>query len=159
MTGPAFEQMLLQADGPVVQAIMSSLVVCARMRGQQKGQVVDLLSQRGLHRTLQGEQCHLMVSTDRLSYLSSEITAVVRLRVNDQDCTSLTHSLAHSLTHSTHTHLLTHTVNSLTHCKECHLTHCMQKRQSRTELLPRASAGRTLRRNQLSSNKSLFWPV
>lgn len=70
VTGPAFERMLLQADGSVVQAIMSSLMVCARMKGQQKGQVVDLLSQRGLHRTLQGEQHHQMVSIDWLPYLS-----------------------------------------------------------------------------------------
>ncbi len=84
VTGPAFEQMLLQADGSVVQAIMSSLVVCARMQGQQKGQVIDLLSQRGLHQTLQGEQCHLMVSIDWLSYLS--IVVGDRLLWKDKTC-------------------------------------------------------------------------
>lgn len=66
VTGPAFEQVLLQADSAVVQVIMSSLVVCARMKGQQKGQVVDLLSQQGLHRTVQGEQCHLKLSMNWL---------------------------------------------------------------------------------------------
>ena len=113
MTGPAFERMLLQADGPVVQAMMSSLVVCARMKGQQKGQVVDLLSQRGLHQSLQGEQRHLMVTSDWLSYLSMVVAGFVRLHVHDQDCTiprSLTHSLTHSLIHSL-THSLDHSLN------------------------------------------------
>ena len=77
VTGPAFEQMLLQADSSVVQAVMSSLVVCARMKGQQKGQVVDLLSQRGLHRTLQGEQCLLVVRTDCLPCLSMAVAGFV----------------------------------------------------------------------------------
>ena len=99
--------MLLQADGPVVQAIMSSLVVCARMKGQQKGQVIDLLSQRGLHRTLQGEQCHLMVSIEQLSDLSIVAAAFVRLRVHDLCLmTPSNHTLAHSLT----THSLTHSL-------------------------------------------------
>ena len=61
VTGPAFEQMLLKADAPVVQAVMSSVVVFARMRGQQKGQVMDLLGRRGLHQTLQGLQRHFTV--------------------------------------------------------------------------------------------------
>ena len=110
--------MLLQADGPVVQAIMSSLVVCARMKGQQKGQVIDLLSQRGLHRTLQGEQCHLMVSIEQLSDLSVVAAAFMGLRVHDQCCMTpsnhaLTqHSLTHPLTHSL-THSLTHLLKSL----------------------------------------------
>ncbi|DBA95425.1 TPA: hypothetical protein ACH3X3_013297 [Trebouxia sp. C0006] len=79
VTGPAFEGMLLQADGPVVQAIMSSLVVCARMKGQQKGQVIDLLSQRGLHRTLQGEQCHLMGLGNTVMYVGDGINDLVAL--------------------------------------------------------------------------------
>lgn len=62
VTGPAFEQMLLQADASVVQAVMSSVVVFARMRGQQKGQVMDMLGRRGLHHTLNDEQRHLLVS-------------------------------------------------------------------------------------------------
>lgn len=61
MTGPAFEEMLEQAEASVVQAVMSSVVVFARMRGHQKGQVMDLLSRRGLHQTLQGQQRHLTV--------------------------------------------------------------------------------------------------
>ena len=63
MTGPAFEQMLAQADASVVQAIMSSVAVFARMRAVQKGQVMGLLGHRGLHNTVQGEQRHLPVST------------------------------------------------------------------------------------------------
>ena len=60
MTGPAFE-VLLQADASVVHAVMGSVAVLARMRGQQKGQVVDLLGRRGLHLTIQGEQRHISV--------------------------------------------------------------------------------------------------
>ena len=62
VTGPAFEQMLEQADASVVHAVMSSAAVFARMRGQQKGQVMNLLGRQGLFRTLQGEQHHLLVS-------------------------------------------------------------------------------------------------
>ncbi|KAL0037175.1 hypothetical protein WJX79_003951 [Trebouxia sp. C0005] len=79
VTGPAFEQMLLQAEGSVVQAIMSSLVVCARMKGQQKGQVIDLLSQRGLHRTLHGEQSHLMGLGNTVMYVGDGINDLVAL--------------------------------------------------------------------------------
>lgn len=61
VTGPAFE-VLLQADAAVMHAVMSSVAVFARMQGQQKGQVVDLLGRRGLHQTLQGEQRHIPVS-------------------------------------------------------------------------------------------------
>ena len=61
MTGPAFE-VLLQADASVVHAVMSSVAVFARMHGQQKGQVMDLLGRRGVHLTLHGgEQRHISV--------------------------------------------------------------------------------------------------
>lgn len=46
----------------MVQAVMSSVAVFARMRGQQKGQVMKLLGSGGLHHTLQGQQRHLPVS-------------------------------------------------------------------------------------------------
>lgn len=62
MTGAAFEEMLQRADACVVQAVMSSVAVFARMRGQQKGQVMNLLGSGGLHHTLQGQQRHLPVS-------------------------------------------------------------------------------------------------
>ena len=61
VTGPAFEQMLQQADETMVQAVMSSVAVFARMRVPQKGQVMDLLQRRGLYRTLHGQQHHLPV--------------------------------------------------------------------------------------------------
>ena len=63
VTGPAFEQMLLQADPSAVHAVMSSVAVFARMRAQQKGQVMGMLGTRGLYDTLQGEQRHLPVSS------------------------------------------------------------------------------------------------
>ena len=63
MTGPAFEQMLQQADASLVQTVMGSVAVLARMRGQQKGQVMDLLGRRGCYHTHAGEQHHLPVRT------------------------------------------------------------------------------------------------
>ena len=62
VTGRAFEQMLQQADATTVQAVMRSVAVFARMRGPQKGQVMDLLQRRGLYHTLHGQQHHLSVS-------------------------------------------------------------------------------------------------
>ena len=63
VTGSAFQQMLQQADSSVVLTVMGSVAVFARMRGQQKGQVMDLLGQRGLYHMHAGEQHHLPVST------------------------------------------------------------------------------------------------
>ena len=49
MTGPAFEHMVQHGEPTLIEAIMSSVKVFSRMRSQQKGQVMDLLGQRGLY--------------------------------------------------------------------------------------------------------------
>ncbi|KAL0024457.1 hypothetical protein WJX77_006172 [Trebouxia sp. C0004] len=49
VTGPALEHILQKADAPLVETIMRSLVVCARMRSHQKAQVMDLLGPTGLY--------------------------------------------------------------------------------------------------------------
>ena len=52
MTGPAFEHLLGQEDVSVVETIMGSVAVFARMRSHQKGQVVDMLGPRGLYQNM-----------------------------------------------------------------------------------------------------------
>ena len=62
VTGPALEHMLQQADSSVLETVMANVSVFARMRSQQKGQVMDLLGSRGLHQNLDGLQRHIPVS-------------------------------------------------------------------------------------------------
>ena len=62
MTGTAFEHMLQQADLSVVETVMRNVVVFARMRSHQKGQVMDLLGNRGLHHMYNGQQRHIPVT-------------------------------------------------------------------------------------------------
>ena len=53
--------MLQQANLAVVETLMRNTVVFARMKSHQKGQVMDLLSSRGLHQSYQGQQRHIPV--------------------------------------------------------------------------------------------------
>jgi magnesium-transporting ATPase (P-type) len=62
VTGPAFQHMLQQDDLSVVETVMSNVVVFARMRSHQKGQVMDLLGERGLHQTFKGQSRRVPVS-------------------------------------------------------------------------------------------------
>ena len=63
VTGPAFEQMVQYGDAALVHTVMSSVAVFARMRSQQKGQVMALLGHRGIHQQpLQGQaERHILV--------------------------------------------------------------------------------------------------
>ena len=66
MTGPAFEQLLQHGNPALIETVMSSVAVFARMRGHQKGQVMDLLGRRGLYQQALCEnsgQRHIPVST------------------------------------------------------------------------------------------------
>ena len=63
VTGPAFEHLLQLGDLPLLETVMRNVVVFSRMKPQQKGQVMDLLSTRGLHQVVSGEQRHLPVSS------------------------------------------------------------------------------------------------
>ncbi len=65
LTGPAFDYMLQHAEPAVVESVMRSAVVFARMRSHQKGQVMELLSTRGLHQVVSGQQYHIPVSAPR----------------------------------------------------------------------------------------------
>lgn len=50
VTGPAFELLLQHADlSASLEVVMQSAVVFARMQPQQKGQVMDLVTSRGMH--------------------------------------------------------------------------------------------------------------
>jgi len=49
VTGPALQHILQKADASLVEAVMRSLVVCARMQSHQKAQVMDLLGPTGLY--------------------------------------------------------------------------------------------------------------
>ena len=62
VTGPAFEQLLQHAEPALLECVMRHAVVFARMKSQQKGQVVELLSHRGLHQMVQGQEHHIPVS-------------------------------------------------------------------------------------------------
>ncbi len=63
VTGSAFAHLLQHASGLVIEAVMRNAVVFARMRPQQKGQVMDLLASRGLRHTCQGQSRQLTVSS------------------------------------------------------------------------------------------------
>ena len=61
MTGPAFEQMLRLKDAAVVETVMGSVAVFARMRSDQKGQVMGMLSLRGIYQNVGSQMCHMPV--------------------------------------------------------------------------------------------------
>ena len=61
VTGPAFERMLQLPDLSIVETVMRNVVVFARMKSHQKGQVMDLLGSRGIHQSLQDQQRHIPV--------------------------------------------------------------------------------------------------
>ncbi len=47
--------MLQQDDLSVLETVMRNVVVFARMKSHQKGQVMDLLGERGLHQIFKGQ--------------------------------------------------------------------------------------------------------
>ena len=63
MTGAALQHMLQLGDQSLLDLIISNAVVFSRMKPYQKGQVMDLLGQRGLHQEVHGQQQHLHVSS------------------------------------------------------------------------------------------------
>ncbi len=54
--------MLQQDDLSVVETVMRNVVVFARMKSHQKGQVMDLLGEQGLHQIFKGQPRHVPVS-------------------------------------------------------------------------------------------------
>ena len=61
VTGDAFEHMLQMADLSMLETVMRNVVVFARMRPFQKGQVIDLLNIRGLYQMHRGQPRHIKV--------------------------------------------------------------------------------------------------
>ena len=61
VTGAAFDHLLQHATISVIQTVMRTAVVFARMKPHQKGQVMGLLGSAGLHHTFQGQSRHLLV--------------------------------------------------------------------------------------------------
>ena len=65
VTGNSFEQLLQQSDVSVLELVMRSRIVFARMQPYQKGQVMDLLGMRGIHQMFQGQPRHIQVHSSR----------------------------------------------------------------------------------------------
>ena len=61
VTGAALEHILQLGNASLLEAVMAGAVVFSRMKPHQKGQVMSLLSSRGLHHLIQGQQHHLQV--------------------------------------------------------------------------------------------------
>ena len=61
ITGQAFHHMLQHAQPALLESVMQHAVVFARMKSHQKGQVMELLSRRGLHQMVQGQEHHIPV--------------------------------------------------------------------------------------------------
>lgn len=62
VTGDAFRLLLQLPDQVVLDAVMRNVVVFARMKPHQKGQIMSLLNARGLHQMCHGKQRHIQVS-------------------------------------------------------------------------------------------------
>lgn len=62
VTGSALDYLLQHAPASMMETVMRSAVVFARMRPHQKGQAMALLGSAGLRRAFQGRSCHLAVS-------------------------------------------------------------------------------------------------
>jgi len=48
VTGTAFEHLLQHAEPDLIEAVLQTLVVAARMRSRQKAQLVSMLSSKGV---------------------------------------------------------------------------------------------------------------
>ena len=75
LTGNAFQLLLQHQDLSFLDTILRNAAVFARMQPHQKGQVVDLLSFRGLHQNFNGQPRHVRVS--QAQYIS--VAAVISL--------------------------------------------------------------------------------
>lgn len=63
VTGRAFDHMLQHPEpAAMFETVLQNAVMFARMRSHQKGQVMELLSSRGLHQIVAGQKRHIPVS-------------------------------------------------------------------------------------------------
>lgn len=66
VTGAAFELLLTQQDLSVLEVVMRNVVVFARMQPHQKGQVMDLVTKRGMHQMTPSGSRYIPVSNSWL---------------------------------------------------------------------------------------------
>ena len=73
--GDAFKLLLQLPDESVLQTVLQSAVVFARMSPHQKGQVVSLLNRRGLYQMHNGQQRHIQAccSCSKTTLVSAQI--------------------------------------------------------------------------------------
>ncbi len=69
VTGSAFQHLLQHGDLSVLDVVLRNAAVFARMQPHQKGQVVDLLSFRGLHHSFGGQPRHVQVRSPITMYV------------------------------------------------------------------------------------------
>lgn len=62
LTGAALDYLLQRCPVSMIETVMRTAVVFARMKHHQKGQVMGLLGSAGLHYAFQGHSRHLAVS-------------------------------------------------------------------------------------------------
>ena len=62
VTGDALEYLLQRHDLSLLETVMRNAVVFSRMQPGQKGQVMDLLSTRGVHQLSDGQPRHIQVT-------------------------------------------------------------------------------------------------
>ena len=87
LTGDAFQLLLQLQDLSFLDTILRNAAVFARMQPQQKGQVVDLLSFRGLHQSFNGQPRHVRVS--QAQYISVAVVIWLfhfRVAIHLVDC-------------------------------------------------------------------------
>lgn len=94
ITGPAFECLLRQPNQALIQTVMLNCVAFTRMKSHQKGQLMDLLGNKGLHRMFDGQRQHIPVLLRTvMPYMSAGVSIAwlsvclsVLLSVHGSDC-------------------------------------------------------------------------
>ena len=100
VTGDALEQLLQSTDMLPLETVMRHVVIFARMKPAQKGQVVDLLNIRGLHQMHHGQPHHIQVNAQ------AHLSRMLRLSLGAPDrYWAMGHSKARA---SNDTHLMVH---------------------------------------------------
>ena len=94
ITGPAFECLLQQPNQALIETVMLNCVAFTRMKSHQKGQLMDLLGNKGLHRMFNGQRQHIPVLLCTvMPYISVGVSVAclavylsVLLSVHGSDC-------------------------------------------------------------------------
>ena len=75
VTGDALESLLQQRDLSSLETVMRNAVVFSRMQPHQKGQVMDLLSTRGIHQLFDGQPRFIQVLVQTVTVDLSNLSA------------------------------------------------------------------------------------